>query len=91
VFSNLADAHASEGQLAFAKVNTDHVKDVAAKYGISAMPTFVFFENGVAKGVQVEGVKSRAVAFTKDGRVDRIRGADRGALEAVVKALASEK
>ncbi|KAF5640626.1 thioredoxin [Fusarium sp. NRRL 52700] len=91
VFSNLADTHASEGQLAFAKVNTDHVKDVAAKYGISAMPTFVFFENGVAKGVQVEGVKSRAVAFTKDGRVDRIRGADRGALEAVVKALASEK
>lgn len=55
------------------------------------MPTFVFFENGIAKGVQAEGVNSRAVAFTKDGRVDRIRGADRGALEAVVKALASEK
>ncbi|KAF4448787.1 putative thioredoxin [Fusarium austroafricanum] len=49
VFSGLADTHAASGKLAFAKVNTDHVKDVAQKYGITAMPTFVFFEGGEAK------------------------------------------
>ncbi|KAL4726369.1 hypothetical protein ACLX1H_007050 [Fusarium chlamydosporum] len=92
VFSTLADKHASKGHLAFAKVNTDHVKDVAAKYGISAMPTFVFFSDGVPKGVAVEGLPSgHSVNVTKDGLVDRIRGADRRALEAVVKALASKE
>ncbi|SPJ73126.1 related to TRX thioredoxin [Fusarium torulosum] len=92
VFSNLADTHASKGHLAFAKVNTDHVKEVAVKYGISAMPTFVFFSGGVPKGVAVEGLQSsRSVNLTKDGLVDRVRGADRKALEAVVKALASKE
>ncbi|KAF5659074.1 thioredoxin [Fusarium heterosporum] len=92
VFSNLADTHASKGQLAFAKVNTDHVKEVATKYGISAMPTFVFFSGGVPKGVAVEGLQSsRSVNVTHEGLVDRVRGADRRALEAVVKALAEKK
>ncbi|KAJ4268814.1 hypothetical protein NW762_002884 [Fusarium torreyae] len=92
VFSKLADDHASNGHLAFAKVNTDHVKDVAAKYNISAMPTFVFFQGGVPKGVAVEGLKgSRSVNTTQDGLVDRVRGADRSALEAVVKALAKKE
>ncbi|KAF5018515.1 hypothetical protein F66182_9498 [Fusarium sp. NRRL 66182] len=92
IFSKLADDHALQGHLSFAKVNTDHVKDVAAKYGISAMPTFVFFNGGEPKGVAVEGVgRSQSVQLTKDGLVDRVRGADRATLEAVVKALASKK
>ncbi|CAF3469750.1 hypothetical protein SNK03_007895 [Fusarium graminearum] len=92
VFSTLADKHASTGHLAFAKVNTDHVKEVAAKYGISAMPTFVFFTDGVPKGVSVEGLPSgHSVNVNKDGLVDRIRGADRRALEAVVQVLASKE
>ncbi|KAJ4010565.1 hypothetical protein NW752_005240 [Fusarium irregulare] len=92
VFSSLADRHASAGHLAFAKVNTDHVKDVASKYGISAMPTFVFFTDGVPKGVAVEGLPSgHSVNVNQNGLVDRIRGADRRALEAVVKALAASQ
>ncbi|KAF4948501.1 hypothetical protein FSARC_13738 [Fusarium sarcochroum] len=92
VFSKLADDHASDGHLAFAKVNTDNVKDVATKYGISAMPTFVFFQGGVPKGVAVEGLQSsRSVNTTQDGLVDRVRGADRNALTAVVKALAKKE
>lgn len=56
------------------------------------MPTFVFFSDGVPKGVAVEGLPSgHSVNVTKDGLVDRIRGADRRALEAVVKALASKE
>lgn len=89
VFSKLADENSAKGRLAFAKVNVDHVKDVAGRYSVSAMPTFVFFQNGAPKGVAVESVKSRpSVGLTGEGLIDRVRGADRVALEAVVQALA---
>lgn len=91
VFSELADNHAEAGKLAFAKVNVDHVQNVSGRYGVSAMPTFLIFEKGEPKGVAVEGLQPRqSVNFTSDGRVDRIRGADRAALQAVVKALAGK-
>lgn len=77
VFSQLADQHAVAGKLGFAKVNVDHVKDVAAKYGISAMPTFLFFEDGEVVEVQVQG---------KEG-VSMVRGADVGMLRKVVSEL----
>ncbi|KAI0456704.1 thioredoxin-like protein [Xylaria acuta] len=91
IFSKLADDHSSDGQLAFAKVNVDHVNNVAKQHNVTAMPTFMFFQNGVPKGVAVEGMKGRqSVGLTDDGLVDRIRGADKPALEAVVQALASK-
>ena len=91
IFSKLADSHSLKGRLAFAKVNVDHVKNVAARYGVSAMPTFVFFEKGAPKGVAVQGIQGRqSVGLTDDGLVDRIRGADRMALEAVVQALSQK-
>jgi len=90
VFSELADKHASNGHLAFAKLNVDHVGHVAKRYGVSAMPTFMFFENGAPKGVAVDGLGARpSVPLTADGLVDRVRGADRGALQAVVQAVAA--
>lgn len=91
IFSKLADDHASTGRLAFAKVNVDHVKNVAGRYNISAMPTFVFFTNGAPNGVAIDGLKGRqSVNVTDAGLVDRIRGADKVALETVVKTLASQ-
>ncbi|KAI1501585.1 thioredoxin-like protein [Biscogniauxia marginata] len=91
IFSKLADQHSLKGHLAFAKVNVDHVNNVAARFSVSAMPTFVFLKNGVPNGVAVEGIKGRqSVSFTDDGLVDRVRGADRVALEAVVQALANK-
>ncbi|KAK3340002.1 thioredoxin-like protein [Lasiosphaeria hispida] len=91
IFSGLADNNSINGHLAFAKVNVDHVKDVAGRYGVSAMPTFLFFHNGAPKGVAVESLEGRpSVGFTDEGLVDRVRGADRAALEAVVKALAGK-
>ncbi|KAF3770963.1 thioredoxin-domain-containing protein [Cryphonectria parasitica EP155] len=89
VFSKLADDHAAQGQLAFAKVNVDHVNAVSARYGVSAMPTFVFFEDGQPTPVaDVEKVRQSPSVVLKDGGVERIRGADRNALVAVVEALA---
>lgn len=91
IFSKLADDHSAKGHLAFAKVNVDHVNDVAGRYSVTAMPTFVFFQNGAPKGFPVESIKSRpSVGLTDDGLVERVRGADKVALEAVVQALASK-
>lgn len=54
------------------------------------MPTFMFFEKGSPKGVDVQGLKNqRTVVRNGDGLVERILGADRAALEAIVKTLAS--
>ncbi|KXX80759.1 Thioredoxin-like protein [Madurella mycetomatis] len=92
VFSELADKHSSNGHLAFAKVNIDHVDNVASRYGVSAMPTFLFFENGAPKGVAVRDMRPRSsVSLSADGLVERVRGADRAALQAVVQALAGKE
>lgn len=80
-FSRLADQHALQGHLAFAKVNVDHVHDVAGRYGISAMPTFVFFEGGVP--TPVAGVPSKDASKG----IERVRGADVKALAAVANVL----
>lgn len=89
VFSKLAEDNASEGRMAFAKVNVDHVHDVAKRYDVTAMPTFIFFRGGVPAGVAVQGLAARrSVKTTADGAVARVLGADRAALEATVRALA---
>ncbi|KAH8158764.1 hypothetical protein CIB48_g9481 [Xylaria polymorpha] len=48
IFSKLADNHSSDGKLAFAKVNVDHVNNIAKQYNVTAMPTFMFFQDGGA-------------------------------------------
>lgn len=83
IFSKLADDHAVASQLGFAKVNVDHVKNVAQKYGITAMPTFLFFENGKPTEVRVE--RNGA-----EERVEMVRGADVPVLRSVVQELAKK-
>lgn len=90
VFSKLADEHASKGKLAFAKVNVDKVNNVSQRYSISAMPTFVVFQNGKPKGLAIQSLKNhQSIVFSDDGLVERIRGANKPALDAVVGAMAS--
>ncbi|KAI1458634.1 thioredoxin domain-containing protein [Annulohypoxylon moriforme] len=45
-YETLAKQHSAPGILAFAKVNVDHAQDAARAYGVSAMPTFMFFKEG---------------------------------------------
>jgi thioredoxin 1 len=52
-FIKMASTYSIPGFLAFAKVNVDNVGSVAQKYGVSAMPTFMFFKEG--KQVAVNG------------------------------------
>lgn len=51
MYEQFAKASSVPGYLAFAKVNVDNNREVAAKYGVSAMPTFMFFKNGAQVGV----------------------------------------
>lgn len=83
IFSGLADDHARPGQLGFAKVNVDHVKDVAQKYGITAMPTFLFFEDGKPTKIKIERKGA-------EESVEQVRGADVAMLKSVVKELAKK-
>ncbi|CAG8938726.1 unnamed protein product [Penicillium salamii] len=88
VFSKLADEHALKGQLAFVKVNVDHCKDVAKLYNITAMPTFLFFENGEPKPVLVQRDERGSTKIPHDGLVEKVQGANVGLLRCVVQALA---
>lgn len=46
IYEKLAEKHGVPKHLAFAKVNVDNAQGVAQKYGITAMPTFLFFKDG---------------------------------------------
>ncbi|KAF2503015.1 thioredoxin-domain-containing protein, partial [Lophium mytilinum] len=46
VFDKLATAEAKPGRVAFCKVDVDAQQDVAQKYSVSAMPTFLIFKSG---------------------------------------------
>lgn len=87
VYSRLADTHSTPNQLAFVKINVDHVKDVAARYRVSAMPTFLFFEKGKPAPVDAPGVHGPCVSLTSDAKVEMIRGADPKAMTAVAGVL----
>lgn len=72
LYEQFAKASSVPGYLAFAKVNVDHNRQVAAQYGVSAMPTFMFFKNGKQVGVNGQPV---------------IRGADVASLKSAVEKL----
>ncbi|SPN98637.1 probable Thioredoxin-like protein [Cephalotrichum gorgonifer] len=72
IFESLAAKHAVPGILAFAKVNVDHVQDVAQTYRVTAMPTFLFFKEGTQVAVNGQAM---------------IRGADPRALGAAAEKL----
>jgi thioredoxin 1 len=53
-YEQLARAHSIPAFLAFAKIDVDKVQPVAQQYGVRAMPTFMWFKDGVS--VKAEGV-----------------------------------
>jgi thioredoxin 1 len=77
VYAQLSTAHAAPGKVAFVKVNVDEQREIAAQYGIQAMPTFLVFKNGK----QIDEVKGADVRALK--RV--VEEASKGAKEATVK------
>lgn len=83
VYQSLAAKHSVPGVLAFAKVNVDHVQDVAARYGVTAMPTFMFFKEGKQVAVNGQAMirgadpRSLGAAAEKLGALARKRVAER--------------
>ncbi|AEO57311.1 hypothetical protein MYCTH_2303313 [Thermothelomyces thermophilus ATCC 42464] len=76
LFHKLAAEYARPGALAFARVDVDEASEVAAKFGISAMPTFLFLVDGVADGFDDGGALTGAAVQRTDDRALSIRGAD---------------
>jgi thioredoxin 1 len=73
IFQQLSAAHARPGSLLFVKVNVDQFPDLAARYGVTAMPTFVAFEGGkpmegqVLRGADVGGLRRLVDVVVKAG------------------------
>jgi thioredoxin 1 len=76
LFAQLSKEHSTAGKIAFVKVNVDEQREVAAQYGVRAMPTFLVFKEGkVVEEVRgadvgglrrvVEKVKNEAAVETK--------------------------
>jgi thioredoxin 1 len=88
MFANLSKTHGVPDALAFCKVNVDNTPDIAQKYGITAMPSFLFLVDGKPDGVDLGSGKEwgRSVVL-KDDKVTLIRGADPKNLNLVVTEL----
>jgi thioredoxin 1 len=53
IYNQLSTTYSVPGKFAFVKVNVDEAREIAAQYGIQAMPTFLLFKDGK----QVEEIK----------------------------------
>ena len=53
-----------EGKVKVCKLNTDEGPDTSTKYGISSIPTIIFFKNGEVAG-QAVGLQSKAALQEK--------------------------
>ena len=67
MYSKLASSLTIPGQLQFLRVDVDAVPSVAAQYDVTAMPTFLFFQNGklypgrpMVRGADPQGLKAAA-------------------------------
>jgi thioredoxin 1 len=60
------------GKLKVGKLNTDDNQDVATRYGISGIPTLLFFKGGAEPKEKVVGVSSEASLMKI---IDRVLGA----------------
>ncbi|KAH7371218.1 thioredoxin-like protein [Pyrenochaeta sp. MPI-SDFR-AT-0127] len=46
IYDQLSTSHSASGKFAFIKVNVDEQRELAAQYGVTAMPTFLLFKDG---------------------------------------------
>jgi thioredoxin 1 len=94
MYHKLATEHAVDNLVAFVKVDVDAAPDVAQKFEVTAMPTFVFLVDGEPSGIDVGGAegplagKTNVIRTGPDGALVAIRGADPASLVGAVKKVA---
>lgn len=74
VFESLAAKNSNANKLAFAKVNIDHVQDVARTYRVNSVPTFIFFKNGKQVAVHGKPIIQGADVRSLGAAVDKLSG-----------------
>ncbi|EMD64993.1 hypothetical protein COCSADRAFT_36342 [Bipolaris sorokiniana ND90Pr] len=61
VYNQFSNTRSVPGKFAFVKINVDEQREIAAQYGVTAMPTFMLFKNGKkveeVRGADVRGLK----------------------------------
>jgi thioredoxin 1 len=71
IYAQLSSTHSAAGKFAFVKVNVDEQRELAAKYGVTAMPTFVLFKQGKKVG-EVRGADVRGLNGVVEGAVGEL-------------------
>lgn len=80
IYNQLSTTHASPGKFAFVKINVDEQNELAAKYGVTAMPTFLVFKNG-KKVQEVRGADVRGLKMVVEGAAADIKASQPKATE----------
>ncbi|KAK4098864.1 thioredoxin-domain-containing protein [Parathielavia hyrcaniae] len=90
LFTKLAAEYTIPNKLAFAKVDVDEAPEIAAKFQVSAMPTFLFLVDGEPNGIDGTGVVASGGVVAGPGGegLQMIRGADPRNLVAAVSGVA---
>lgn len=82
IYAQLASAHAAAGKFAFVKINVDEQRELAAQYGVSAMPTFLVFREGErVEGWMVRGADVRGLRGVVEGAVGELEEAKKKKVE----------
>jgi thioredoxin 1 len=72
IYEQLSKAHSAPGRIAFVKVNVDEQREVAAQYGITAMPTFMVFKGG-KKIEDIKGANPPALKKAVEGIASAVK------------------
>jgi thioredoxin 1 len=98
IYAQLSTAHTTPSKIAFVKVNVDEQREIAAQYGVTAMPTFMVFKDGKkvneVKGADVRGLKMVVESVVGEVRKSGATGngtAAPAAQQSVPKAKVEEK
>jgi thioredoxin 1 len=71
IYEQLSSAHSTPNKLAFVKVNVDEQRELAAQYGITAMPTFLVLKD--SKVIEtIRGANPPALKKAVEGAVKEV-------------------
>jgi thioredoxin 1 len=75
IYAQLSTAHTAPGKFAFVKINVDEQRELAGKYGVTAMPTFLVFKDGKKMG-EIKGADVRGLKGVVEGVVGELKVAN---------------